>query len=46
MFWLCLSIAGLVVETILIVVLGCSATERDQAAGNAAAPDDLPPVHG
>ena len=30
MFWVVLSIVGLVVETALIIVLGCRATERDE----------------
>ena len=37
MFWIVLSIAGLVVETTLIIVLGCRITERDEPAGNSAA---------
>lgn len=44
LFWIVLSIAGLVVETILIIVLGCRITERDEPAGRSAAPPEPPRV--
>jgi len=44
MFWILLSIAGLVVETAVIIVLGCRITERDEPAGKSAAPPEPPRV--
>jgi hypothetical protein len=46
MFWIVLSIAGLVIETTLIIVLGCRITERDEPAGESAAPPESPRVSG
>jgi hypothetical protein len=37
--WIVLSIVGLVVETTLIIVLGCRTTERDEPAGKSAPPE-------
>jgi len=44
LFWIVLSIAGLVVETILIIFLGCRITQRDEPAGRSAAPPEPPRV--
>jgi len=44
MFWIVLSIAGLVLETTLIIVLGCRITERDEPAGKSAARPEPPRV--
>lgn len=46
MFWVVLSLAGFVVETTLIIVLGCRATERNEPAGNADAPAEAPRAPG
>jgi hypothetical protein len=42
MFWVVLSIVGLAVETALIIVLGCRATERYEPAENSAPPTEEP----
>jgi hypothetical protein len=46
MFWVFLSLAGFVVETTLIIVLGCRATQRNEPAGNSDAPAEPPRVPG
>jgi hypothetical protein len=38
MFWVVLNIVGLAIETALIIVLGCRATERDEPAGHSSPP--------
>jgi hypothetical protein len=46
MFWITLSIVGLIVETALIIVLGRRATERDEPARGSDARADPPRVTG
>ena len=41
-FWVVLSIVGLAVETALIIVLGCRATERYEPAERSAPPAEEP----